>query len=296
MPLLLEQSPTDQGRQNLLGQYVRTILAVVDELVSQMPLEAQIWAEQARQELHAGIELIEQEIELLGLAQICALRRALDERDHQMAELRARLEGPPGPPSRRCLAQPSAYPEGILGGEASLVSPQPMLRPANSSSLEALTDDVRLEPSTANQIPSDTLENLFEDLEGLSVQSVQSSLEAPILSAQTVITDVIQATAVEESEEPFQSIATAEPPSTPSDSSDSETLRQDFQQLQVDLDQQKQQLASIISVADQQKVENQQLQSLVSVLEEKLSQKETDLEKSMIRSLLLEAGLDPDVA
>ncbi len=241
MSLLLEQSPTDtdQSHQNLLGQYVRTILAVVDELVSQMPLEAQIWAEQARQELRAGVELIEQEIELLGLEQICALRRTLHERDHQIAEFRVRLESPPSPP--------------MLGGEASLASSQFM--DAETKAPGRISPD----PIPANQLPSDTLENLFEDLEGLSVQS---SLETPTLSEQPVITDVIQ----------------------------------DFQQLQADLAQQKQQLASITSVVDQQKTENQQLQSLVSVLEEKLSQKETDLEKSMIRSLLLEAGLDPDVA
>lgn len=260
MSLLLEQSPTDtdKGHQNLLGQYVRTILAVVDELVGQMPLEAQIWAEQARQELHTGVELIEQEIELLGLEQICALRRMLQERDHQIAEFRVRLEGPPGSPT--------------LGGEASMVSPQPMLQPTNSS--------------TANQGPSDTLENLFEDLEGLSVQSVSSSPEMPALSEQPVTANVMQpAEAVEADMQPVTA-----------DSPDSETLRQDFQQLQADLAQQKQQLASITSVVDQQKAENQQLQSLVSGLEEKLAQKETDLEKSMIRSLLLEAGLDPDVA
>ncbi len=275
MPLVLEQSPTDQGHQNLLGPYVRTILAVVDELVSQMPLEAQIWAEQARQELHAGVELIEQEIELLGLAQICALRRALDERDHQMAELRARLDGPPGPP--------------ILGGEAPLDSAQSL--DAEAKSHGSVSPDL----IPANELPSDTLENLFEDLEGLSVQSVQASLEMPTVSDQPVITDVVQPAEVEEPA--LQSMATAEASSgEPADSADAETLRQDFQQLQVDLDQQKQQLASIISVVDQQKAENRQLQSLVSVLEEKLSQKETDLEKSMIRSLLLEAGLDPDVA
>jgi hypothetical protein len=102
MPLLLE-SPTDQGHQNLLGQHLRTMLEVADELVSQMPLEAQIWATQVRQELHKGVELIEQELELLGLQQICALRRALDERDRQIIAL-----SPPGPP--------------ILGGEAPLVS------------------------------------------------------------------------------------------------------------------------------------------------------------------------------
>jgi hypothetical protein len=259
MPLLLEQSPTDtdKGHQNLLGQYVRTILAVVDELVSQMPLEAQIWAEQARQELRAGVELMEQEIELLGLEQICALRRTLQERDHQIAEFRARLEGPPGPP--------------MLGGEAPLVSPQSM------------------HSSTAHQGPSDTLEDLFEDLEGLSVQSAASLPEMPALSEQPVIADVMQTAETVEADMQPVSYQT-------SDSSDSETLRQDFQQLQADLVQQKQQLASITSVVDQQKTENQQLQSLVSALEEKLSQKETDLEKSMIRSLLLEAGLDPDAA
>jgi hypothetical protein len=267
MSLLLEQSPpdTDKGHQNLLGQYVRTILAVVDELVSQMPLEAQIWAEQARQELRAGVELIEQEIELLGLEQICALRRTLHERDDQIAEFRARLEGPPSPPYRR-------FPEGTLGGEAPLAFSEPVLKPTNFA--------------TVHQGPSDTLENLFEDLEGLSVQSAASLPEMPALSEQTVMADVIQsAEAVEADMQPVTA-----------DSSASEALRQDFQQLQTDLDQQKQQLASITSVVDQQKAENQKLQSLVSVLEEKLSQKETDLEKSMIRSLLLEAGLDPDVA
>jgi hypothetical protein len=268
MSLLLEQSPpdTDKGHQNLLGQYVRTILAVVDELVSQMPLEAQIWAEQARQELRTGVELIEQEIALLGLEQICALRRTLHERDQQIAEFRGRLEGPPGPPT--------------MGGEAPLVSSQFM--DAETKSPGRVSPD----PIPANQPPSDTLENLFEDLEGSSVQSAASSPEMPTLSEQPVMTDVIEpAKAVEADMQPV--IA---------DSSDSGTLRQDFQQLQTDLDQQKQQLASITSVVDQQKAENQKLQSLVSVLEEKLSQKETDLEKSMIRSLLLEAGLDPDVA
>jgi hypothetical protein len=224
MPLLLE-SPTDQGHQNLLGQHLRTMLEVADELVSQMPLEAQIWAAQVRQELHKGVELIEQELELLGLQQICALRRALDERDQQIIAL-----SPPGPPK--------------LGG-------------------------------------GDTLDNLFEDLEGLSVQSAPEMLT---VSEPPVIADVVPSVKVVEAEP--QPVATAE----------SGTLRQEFQQLQADLTSQKQQLASIISVVDQQKAENQQLQSLVTSLEEKLSQKETDLEKSMIRSLLLEAGLDPDVA
>jgi hypothetical protein len=233
MPLLLE-SPTDQGHQNLLGQHLRTMLEVADELVSQMPLEAQIWAAQVRQELHKGVELIEQELELLGLQQICALRRALDERDQQIIAL-----SPPGPP--------------IMGG-------------------------------------GDTLDNLFEDLEGLSVQSVPEMLT---VSEPPVIADVVPSVEVVEAE--LQAVATAEPPLQP-DAAESVTLRQEFQQLQADLTSQKQQLASIISVVDQQKAENQQLQSLVTSLEEKLSQKETDLEKSMIRSLLLEAGLDPDVA
>jgi hypothetical protein len=232
MPLLLE-SPTDQGHQNLLGQHLRTMLEVADELVSQMPLEAQIWATQVRQELHKGVELIEQELELLGLQQICALRRALDERDRQIIAL-----SPLGPPT--------------LGG-------------------------------------GDTLDNLFEDLEGLSVQSAPETLT---VSEPQVMADVVPSVEVVEAE--LQTIE-AEPP-LQTDLTESGTLRQEFQQLQADLASQKQQLASIISVVDQQKAENQQLQSLVSSLEEKLSQKETDLEKSMIRSLLLEAGLDPDVA
>jgi hypothetical protein len=276
MPLLLEQSPTDQSHQDLLGQHLRTILEIADELVSQMPLEAQIWAAQVKQELHKGVDLIEQELELLGLHQICALRRALDERDLQIVELRAR---PPSPPT--------------LGGEASLVSPQPM----DADSMNGLrstksSEEFRGHPITANPIPSDTLENLFEDLEGLSVYS---SKQMPTLSDQQIVTDVMQP--VEAVEAELQTVATAElsSPKVP-DSAESESLRQEFQQLQADLAQQKQQLSSITSVVDQQKSENQQLQSLVTSLEEKLSQKETDLEKSMIRSLLLEAGLDPDVA
>ncbi len=260
MPLLLE-SPTDQGHQNLLGQHLRTMLEVADELVSQMPLEAQIWAAQVRQELHKGVELIEQELELLGLQQICALRRALDERDQQIA-----LLSPPGPP--------------ILGGEASLVASQPMDADADSEGF------VSPDPVIAHQISGDTLGNLFEDLEGLSVQS---SPETLTVAEPPVIADVIHPVAES------QTIAVAEPV-LQTDLTESGTLRQEFQQLQADLASQKQQLASIISVVDQQKAENQQLQSLVSSLEEKLSQKETDLEKSMIRSLLLEAGLDPDVA
>jgi hypothetical protein len=276
MPLLLEQSPTDQGHQNLLGQHLRTILEIADELVSQMPLEAQIWAAQVKQELHKGVDLIEQELELLGLHQICTLRRALDERDLQIVELRARVESPPGPPT--------------LGGEASLASIQLMDAAPSIRGVSELR--VSPDPITANPIPSDTLENLFEDLEGLSVYS---SKEMPTLSDQQIITDVMQP--VEAVEAELQTVATAElsSPKVP-DSAESESLRQEFQQLQADLAWQKQQLASITSVVDQQKSENQQLQSLVTSLEEKLSQKETDLEKSMIRSLLLEAGLDPDVA
>jgi hypothetical protein len=284
MPLLLEQSPTDQGHQNLLGQHLRTILEIADELVSQMPLEAQIWATQVRQELHKGVDLIEQELELLGLHQICALRRALDERDHQIVELRARIS-PPGPPT-----YPSGRRDASNGGEAPLVSPQFMDAAPSVGGVSELR--VSPDPIAANPIPSDTLENLFEDLEGLSVQS---SRQMPTLSDQQIITDVMQP--VEAVEGELQTIATTElsSPKVP-DLAESETLRQEFQQLQADLVQQKQQIASITSVVDQQKAENQQLQSLVSSLEEKLSQKETDLEKSMIRSLLLEAGLDPDVA
>ena len=180
-----------------------------------------------------------------------------------------------------------------MGGEASLVSPQLMNAGSNSGGFSELR--VRPEPITANPIPSDTLENLFEDFEGLSVQSSPSSPETPTLPDQQVIAHAMQSAETVEAE--FQSIATAElsSPKVP-ESAESETLRQEFQQLQADLAQQKQHLASITSVVDQQKAENQQLQSLVTSLEEKLSQKETDLEKSMIRSLLLEAGLDPDVA
>jgi hypothetical protein len=275
---LLEQSPTDQGHQNLLGQHLRTILEVADELVSQMPLEAQIWAAQVRQELHKGVELIEQELALLGLHQICALRRALDERDHQIVELRARIS-PPGPPN--------------LGGEASLVSPQLMDAAPSIGGVSELR--VSPDPIAANPIPNDTLGNLFEDLEGLSAQSVQSSQETPEFSGQRAMAEGIHPVEVVEAE--LKTIATAEPssPKVP-DLAESEPLRQEFQQLQADLAHQKQQLASITAVVDEQKAENQQLQSLVTSLEEKLSQKETDLEKSMIRSLLLEAGLDPDVA
>jgi hypothetical protein len=281
MPLLLE-SPTDQGHQNLLGQHLRTILEVADELVSQMPLEAQIWAAQVKEELHKGVELIEQELELLGLQQICALRRALEERDRQIMAL-----SPPGTPihSQREVALRAAN-----GGEAPLVSSQVMDVDVESPSIESFSE-LHVSPIPAQLIPGDTgdtLGNLFEDLEGLSVQSVpEIAVSEPPLIAEAV-------PPVEVVEAELQTVAAAEPP-LQADSAD-EILRQEFQLMQAEMAQQKQQLASITSVVDEQKAENQQLQSLVTSLEEKLSQKETDLEKSMIRSLLLEAGLDPDVA
>lgn len=264
MPLLLEDTPTDQGYQKLLSQHLRTILEVVDELAGQMPLEAQIWAEQVRKELHAGVDLIEQEIG--------TLRQALMEREQRIMALQARL------------SQEKA-------GEAPMAD-------ASDSTLVQLVQ-------TSAQIPaqssSDTLENLFEDLEGLP-QKASPLLDEPVATGAVVGTAETLASEMEVTATVASASLLTEAEAPPSaslnmvDSVEFETLAKEFQQLQIDLAQQKQQLVSITSVVDQQKAENQQLQSLVSSLQEKLSEKETDLEKSMIRALLLEAGLDPDAA
>jgi hypothetical protein len=262
MPLLLENAPTDQGYQKLLGQHLRTILEVVDELASQMPLEAQIWAEQVREELHAGVDLIEQEIG--------TLQQALTERDQHIIELQVRL------------AQEKVEENSIADAPVS-----------------ALVQSVQISAQIPAQSSSDTLDNLFEDLEfdnleGASAQKSSTLLaepEATVAVVETVesLASELEVTAPEAEAPPSASLKMA-------DSVEFENLAKEFQQLQTDLAQQKQQLASITSVVDQQKTENKQLQSLVSSLQEKLSEKETDLEKSMIRALLLEAGLDPDAA
>jgi hypothetical protein len=262
MPLLLENAPTDQGYQKLLGQHLRTILEVVDELASQMPLEAQIWAEQVREELHAGVDLIEQEIG--------TLQQALTERDQHIIELQVRL------------AQEKVEENSIADAPVS-----------------ALVQSVQISAQIPAQSSSDTLDNLFEDLEfdnleGASAQKSSTLLAEPEATVAVVATveslaSELEVTAPEAEAPPSASLKMA-------DSVEFENLAKEFQQLQTDLAQQKQQLASITSVVDQQKTENKQLQSLVSSLQEKLSEKETDLEKSMIRALLLEAGLDPDAA
>ncbi len=266
MPLLLEHAPTDQGYQKLLGQHLRTILEVVDELASQLPLEAQIWAEQVREELHAGVDLIEQEIGIL--------RQALTERDQRIIELQARL------------AQEKVGEISIANAPDSnpvqLVQPSAQI-PAQSS--------------------SDTLENLFEDLEfdnleGVSAQKTSTLFAEPEAAVAETVETLASELEVTATVASASLLTEAEAPASlkMADSVEFETLAKEFQQLQIDLAQQKQQLNSITSVVDQQKTENQQLQSLVSSLQEKLSEKETDLEKSMIRALLLEAGLDPDAA
>jgi septal ring factor EnvC (AmiA/AmiB activator) len=267
MSLLLEHAPTDQGYQKLLSQHLRTILEVVDELASQMPLEAQIWSEQVRKELHAGVELIEQEI--------CTLHQTLTERDQRIIELQARL------------AQEKAGEHPIADAPDS-----PLVQPIQAST------------QIPAQSSSDTLENLFEDLEfdnleGVSAQKASTLLDEPAavavvkteetLASELEVTETVASLVTEAAAPPSASLNMAE-------SVEFETLAKEFQQLQTDLAQQKQQLDSITSVVDKQKTENQQLRSLVSSLQEKLSEKETDLEKSMIRALLLEAGLDPDAA
>jgi hypothetical protein len=273
MPLLLEHAPTDQGYQKLLGQHLRTILEVVDELASQLPLEAQIWSEEVRKELHTGVDLIEQEIGIL--------HQALTERDQYIIELQVRL------------AQEKV-------GENSIAD----------APVSALIQSVQTSAQIPAQSSSDTLENLFEDLEFDNLESISAQ------KASTLLAEPEATVAVVETVETLEALASelegtatvastsllteAETPPTASlkiaDSVEFENLAKEFQQLQTDLAQQRQQLASITSVVDQQKTENKQLQSLVSSLQEKLSEKETDLEKSMIRALLLEAGLDPDAA
>ena len=261
MPLLLEHAPTDQGYQKLLGQHLQTILEVVDELASQLPLEAQIWSEEVRKELHTGIDLIEQEIG--------TLHQVLTERDQHIIELQARL------------AQEKV-------GEHSIAD----------APVSTFVQSV--------QSSSDTIENLFEDLEfdnleGVSAQKASTLLAEPaakvIVETVETLASELEGTATVDSTSLLTEAETLPTASLKmADSVEFENLAKEFQQLHTDLDQQKQQLASITSVVDQQKMENKQLQSLVSSLQEKLSEKETDLEKSMIRALLLEAGLDPDAA
>ncbi len=270
MPLLLEHAPTDQGYQKLLGQHLRTILEVVDELASQLPLEAQIWSEEVRKELHTGVDLIEQEIGIL--------HQVLTERDQHIIELQVRL------------AQEKA-------GE-NLIADAPV---------SALVQSVQTSAQIPAQSSSDTLENLFEDLEFDNLESISAQKASTLLAEPEATVAVVETMETLASElEGTATVAStsllteAETPLTASlkiaDSVEFENLAKEFQQLQTDLIQQRQQLASITLVVDQQKTENKQLQSLVSSLQEKLSEKETDLEKSMIRALLLEAGLDPDAA